>query len=211
MVECWNMMNEYPEGQGNPPDSDPPPGLDWEMFLGPAPKRPYNRNRYLYTFRQFWDYAGSMMADWGAHHMDIVQWAMGVDAPQNVTATGGKFVMKDDRETPDTFMGDFEYPGFTARYTYRYTNGLMLFDRPNGIAFYGTLGTLVVDRSSYAVYPEMRPEIYHTDAGFHWQLHHQLGGGAAPSKRPAAHAASAASGRATPALVRKHGRNWHFH
>ena len=99
------------------------------MFLGPAPKRPYNRNRFLYTFRQFWDYAGSMMADWGAHHMDIIHWAMGVDAPKSVTAVGGKFVMKDDRETPDTFMGDFEYPGFTARYTYRYTNGQPLFDR----------------------------------------------------------------------------------
>jgi hypothetical protein len=59
-------------------------------------------------------------------------------------------------------MGDFEYPGFTARYTYRYTNGQPLFDRPYGIAFYGTLGTLVVDRTSYAIYPEMRPETYHT-------------------------------------------------
>jgi predicted dehydrogenase len=102
MVECWNMMNEFPEGQGSPADSDPPPGLNWDMFLGPAPKRPYNRNRFIYTFRQFWDYAGSMMADWGAHHMDIIHWAMGVDAPKNVTAVGGKFVMTDDRETPDT-------------------------------------------------------------------------------------------------------------
>ena len=166
MVECWNMMNEFPEGQGSPADSDPPPGLNWDMFLGPAPKRPYNPNRFLYTFRQFWDYAGSMMADWGAHHMDIIHWAMGVDAPKNVTAVGGKFVMKDDRETPDTFMGDFEYPGFTARYTYRYTNSQPLFDRPYGIAFYGTLGTLVVDRSSYAVYPELRPETYHTTQDF---------------------------------------------
>ena len=110
MVECWNMMNEYPEGQGNPPDSDPPSGLDWDMFLGPAPKRPYNRNRFIYTYRQFWDYAGSMMADWGAHHMDIVHWAMGVDAPKSAAAIGGKFVMQDDRETPDTFAGEFEIP-----------------------------------------------------------------------------------------------------
>jgi hypothetical protein len=63
-------------------------------------------------------------------------------------------------------MGDFEYPGFTARYTYRYTNSQPLFDRPYGIAFYGTLGTLVVDRSSYAIYPEMRPETYHTTQDF---------------------------------------------
>jgi len=163
MVECWNMMNEYPEGQGNPPDSDPPPGLDWDMFLGPAPKRPYNLNRFIYTYRQFWDYAGSMMADWGAHHLDIIHWAMGVDAPKSATAVGGKFVMQDDRETPDTFTGEFEYPGFTARYTYRYTNAQPIFERPYGIAFYGTLGTLVVDRSSYVIFPEMRPEIFHSN------------------------------------------------
>jgi predicted dehydrogenase len=164
MVECWNSNNDAPEGIGNPPDSDPPAGLDWDMYLGPAPKVPYNRNRFIWCYRWFWDYSGGMMTDWGAHHMDVIHWAMGVDAPKAATAVGGKFYLKDNRQTPDTLMTEFEYPGFVARYTVRNCNSLPLQGRSYGVMFYGSLGTLVVDRSSYAVLPEMRQEIYHPDA-----------------------------------------------
>ncbi|MCP5109298.1 MAG: Gfo/Idh/MocA family oxidoreductase, partial [bacterium] len=66
MVECWNWVNESPAGIGNPPDEDPPAGLDWDLDLGPALKRPYNRNRCIWNYRYFWDYSGGMMTDWGA-------------------------------------------------------------------------------------------------------------------------------------------------
>lgn len=174
MVECWNVMNDTPEGIGNPPDSDPPEGLDWDLYLGPAPKVPYNRNRFIWYYRWFWDYSGGMMTDWGAHHMDVVQWAMGVDAPKAANAVGGNFVLKDNRQTPDTFMANFEYPGFVARYTVRNGNRLPLEGRDYGLMFYGSLGTLVVDRSSYAVLPEMRPEVYRTDID---QVENLLSGG----------------------------------
>ena len=87
-VRTWNYSNNYPEGIGNPPDSDPPAGLDWDMWLGPAPKVPYNWNRFgvgdrWSTFRYFWDYANGWLADWGVHLMDIVQWAMKVDGPNS--------------------------------------------------------------------------------------------------------------------------------
>jgi predicted dehydrogenase len=175
MVECWNVMNDTPQGIGNPPDSDPPEGLDWDLYLGPAPKVPYNRNRFIWCYRWFWDYSGGMMTDWGAHHMDVVQWAMGVDAPKAANAVGGNFVLKDNRQTPDTFMANFEYPGFVARYTVRNGNRLPLEGRDYGMMFYGSLGTLVVDRSSYAVLPEMRPEVYRTDID---QVENLLSGGA---------------------------------
>jgi predicted dehydrogenase len=124
------------------------------MYLGAAPKVPYNRNRYIWHYRWFWDYSGGMMTDWGAHHMDIIQWAMKVDGPLSATAAGGRYCLKDNCQTPDTLMTVFEYPGFVVRYSVRQGNGRRLESRPNGIAFYGTDGTLIVDRGSWEVIPE---------------------------------------------------------
>src|SRR5262245_46695548 len=85
-VETWNYENQHPRGIGNPPDEAPPNDLDWDFYLGPAPKVPYNKNRHLELFRWFWDYSGGMMTDWGVHLIDIVHWAMNVDAPMAVAA-----------------------------------------------------------------------------------------------------------------------------
>jgi predicted dehydrogenase len=156
-IECWNEENGTPEGAGNPPDGDPPEGMDWDMYLGPAPKVPYNRNRFIWHYRWFWDYSGGMMTDWGAHHMDIIQWAMRVDGPRSAGAAGGRFCLKDNCETPDTLMTLLEYPGFIVRYSVRQGNSRRLEGRPNGIAFYGTNGTLIVDRGSWEVVPENMP------------------------------------------------------
>lgn len=162
VVRTWNFGNQSPEGIGNPPDSDPPPGLDWDLWLGPAPKRPFNPNRFgVYEghysfFRWFWDYAGGMMTDWGIHLMDIVQWAMDVEAPQAVTASGGKLFLKDNRETPDTLQVTYEYPGWIAIYENRELNGNPLLGKGYGILFHGTEGTLFVDRSGYELIPETR-------------------------------------------------------
>jgi predicted dehydrogenase len=153
-IECWNSENATPEGAGNPPDGAPPKGLDWDLYLGPAPKVPYNRNRYIWNYRWFWDYSGGMMTDWGAHHMDIVQWAMQVDGPLSASAVGGRFCLKDNCETPDTLMTVFEYPGFVVRYNVRQANSRRIEARSNGIAFHGADGTLIVDRASWEVIPE---------------------------------------------------------
>lgn len=158
LVECWNASNITPGGRGNPPDGPPPAGLDWDMFLGPAPKVPYNRNRYHFNFRWFWDYSGGMMTDWGAHLIDVVHWAMNVDGPLSAAAVGGRFCANDNCETPDTMMTMFEYPGFVVRYMSRQANSSAPFGRPHGIAFHGTDGTLVVDRTGYEVLPEIQVE-----------------------------------------------------
>ena len=156
-IECWNEENDTPEGAGNPPDSQPPAGLDWDLYLGPAPKVPYNRNRFIWHYRWFWDYSGGMMTDWGAHHMDIIQWAMRAEGPLSAAAAGGRFCLADNCQTPDTLMTLFEYPGFIVRYSVRQGNARRLEARPNGIAFYGTDGTLIVDRGSWEVVPENAP------------------------------------------------------
>lgn len=159
-VRTWNMGNNFPEGWGNPPDSDPPAGLDWDFWLGPAPKVPFNKNRFgvgpdrWSTFRYFWDYAGGMMTDWGVHLIDIVQWAMKVKYPDTVYATGGKYQIKDNRETPDTLMASYQYPGFVLTYENRDCNSRPINGHGYGIEFYGTQGTMFLDRSGYEIIPE---------------------------------------------------------
>ncbi len=165
-VRTWNYDNQYPQGIGNPPDSDPPPGLDWNLWLGPAPKVQYNYNRFgvgpdrWSTFRYFWDYAGGFMTDWGVHLMDIVQWAMQVKGPGTITASGGKYYIQDNAETPDTLQVTYEYenPRFVAVYENRWDNSNSANAKGYGIEFHGTDATLFIDRSGFQVYPELRQE-----------------------------------------------------
>jgi predicted dehydrogenase len=162
MVRCWNANNQSPEGFGNPPDGPPPADLDWDMWLGPAPKVPFNPNRFgVYPdawsyFRYFWDYAGGMMTDWGVHLIDIVHWAMKVEAPLAVSAVGGKLAIDDNRETPDTIVASYQYPGFIMTYENRSGNSRDINGHGYGIEFHGTDGTLFVDRAGLEIVPEKR-------------------------------------------------------
>ncbi len=159
-VRTWNYGNMAEEGLGNPPDAAPPSDLDWEMWLGPAPKRDFNKNRFgvdpkaFSHFRWFWDYAGGMMTDWGIHLLDILQMAFDEAAPTAVTALGGKYFLKDNRDTPDTLQVTYEYPEFVATYENRVCNGNSMFNQGYGITFHGTKGTMFLDRSRYQVFPE---------------------------------------------------------
>src|ERR1700722_18837997 len=159
-VRTWNYGNDPAEGIGNPPDSDPPASLDWDLWLGPAPMRPFNRNRFgvdpkaFSFFRWFWDYAGGMMTDWGVHWLDIVQMAFDEAMPRSIASLGGKLWFTDDRETPDTLQVTYEYPGFVATYENRNANGQSMFNKGGGIVFHGSEATLYEDREGYRVKPE---------------------------------------------------------
>jgi predicted dehydrogenase len=155
-VRTWNYGNELPQGIGNPPDTDPLPGLDWDMWLGPAPYVRYNRNRCLGNFRWFWDYAGGKITDWGTHLIDVVHWALDVDAPTTVYAAGAKYYIQDNRETPDNLEVTYEYPGFMMNYSNRIVNGYGIDGHSYGIQFQGTQGTLFVDRSGFEFTPELQ-------------------------------------------------------
>ncbi len=161
-VRTWNYGNQYPEGIGNPPDSEPPADLDWEMWLGPAPKAPFNSNRFgvhpkeFSRFRWFWDYAGGMVTDWAIHLVDIVLWAMEAAGPNVITASGGKFYIEDDRDTPDTIQVTWEFPKWVCVYENRILNAQSMFKQGYGILFHGTDGTLFVDRSRYELIPERK-------------------------------------------------------
>jgi predicted dehydrogenase len=147
------------EGFGNPPDSDPPAGLDWDLWLGPAPKRPFNANRWgvapnrWSTFRYFWDYAGGAMTDWGVHLLDIVQFAFDEAMPVSISAQGGKFYVTDNVETPDTMLATYHYPGFLGAYESRTANPFPFYNNTYGTAFHGTQATLMVNRGGYWIWP----------------------------------------------------------
>ena len=117
-VRMGAFRNVMP-GFGSPPDGTPPSDLEYDMWLGPAPKRPYNPKRSLYHFRWFWDYSGGQMTNLGAHDIDVVQWAMQVKGPTAIASSGGRFALEDNGETPDTQDALFEYPGFTALFSMR--------------------------------------------------------------------------------------------
>ena len=172
-VRVWNYLNMSPDGIGRVPDSAPPAGLDWDFYLGPAPKVPFNQKRFLVSYRWFWDYAGGMATDYGTHRLDSVHQVMGVDAPRSAVAAGGRFELKDGAETPDVLQITYEYPRFVLSYEASMLNdhgcggrtpGKKYYltrsgdDRPHGIAFYGSKGTLFADRVGFEVYPEPRAE-----------------------------------------------------
>ena len=167
----WTYGNQDPAGIGNPPDSAPPPDLDWEMWLGPAPERAYNKNRFgidpkaFSHFRWFWDYAGGMMTDWGIHQLDIVQMAFNELPPKAITALGGKYFIKDNRETPDTLQVTYEYPnGMIVTYENRLFNSSGVLGKSGGIMFHGDKGTLFVDRAGYQVIPEKNSTLQASEA-----------------------------------------------
>ena len=133
-------------------DSNPPEGVDYKFWLGPAPLRNFNANRFHFNFRWFWDYAGGLMTDWGVHEIDIALYAMGANAPKSVMATGGKLAYPDDAsETPDTLQAIFEYENFNMLWEHATGIDNGPYNRGEGIAFIGNNGTLVVDRGGYEV------------------------------------------------------------
>jgi predicted dehydrogenase len=137
------------------PDGPAPAEVDYDLWLGPAPKRPFNPNRFHFTFRWFWDYAGGLMTDWGVHEIDIALFGMGARAPKSVTASGGKLAYPDDAsETPDTLQAVFEYPGFNMLWEHATGIDGGNYGRTEGIAFVGNNATLVLDRGGFELVPE---------------------------------------------------------
>jgi predicted dehydrogenase len=160
LVKVWayqGWMNPVPVV----PDSAPPAGVDYNFWLGPAPKRNFNQNRFHFNFRWFWDYAGGLMTDWGVHEIDIALYAMQADAPISVMATGGKLAYPDDAsETPDTLQTIFQYKDFNMLWEHATGIDNGNYGRREGIAFIGNFGTLVVDRGGYEVIVEREPKGY---------------------------------------------------
>jgi predicted dehydrogenase len=136
--------------QGPPvPDGEPPSGLDYDFWLGPAPRRPYNEKRVHYQFRFFWDYSGGQQTNWGAHHIDIAHWGLGCDDSGPVEVEGtAKFHSQGWYEVPESY-----------ELTYRYAGGVVLrvgSKQPGGTTFIGERGRIHVNRGKLEADP---PEV----------------------------------------------------
>lgn len=161
------------------PDSAVPAGIDYAMWLGPAPKRSFNSSRFHFHFRWFWDYAGGLMTDWGVHLMDYAVYGMNADVPKSVSALGGNFAYPDlYEETPDSMGALYEFDNFTLIWDHAMGIDNGLYNRDHGIAFYGNNATLVLDRGGWEVFEENkskdkvkmeRKTVSHNGLDSHWQ------------------------------------------
>jgi predicted dehydrogenase len=156
LVECWNYHNTGPR-VGRQADSPAPAGYHWDRWLGPAPWVPFNVGRLNHSW--WFDYAGGMMTNWAIHHIDIILWAMQAWSPTAVTCVGGKFVVEDMADTPDTIEASWEFPGWVMQYHYRgFNNFHSVQNRPHhhGLCFHGNKATLVIDRFGYDLWEDTR-------------------------------------------------------
>jgi predicted dehydrogenase len=154
-VHCWIRSNA--KGIGAPPDGPPPQELDYEFWLGPAPRRPYNPNRSHGRFRYFWDYSGGVFIDFWCHITDLVYWALDLKAPTSVAAAGGRYLADDNAETPNVMEAVYEYPGLVLTWTV-HPQGLAAFeDKSIGCLFQGTEATLFADYQTHELYVKGKP------------------------------------------------------
>jgi predicted dehydrogenase len=172
-VRIWNYRNSFPPREPLP-DAGPPDGLDWDFYLGPAPHVPFNESRFLGSFRNYFDYSGGIVTDFGTHRFDSMRHVTGALAPRTVSAAGALFDLHDGRDIPDVVQMTYEFPDFILSYEccalnahgmggrtpgrqyYRANN---TDDRPNGMAFYGSNGALFADRLGFEIYPELKHNI----------------------------------------------------
>ena len=136
---------------GRVADSETPPGVNYDLWLGPAPKRPFNRNRFHYNWHWFWDYGTGDTGNDGIHQIDIARWGLGVEMPKAVSCSGGQLFYDDDHQTPDTQVATFEYDDVYLMFEMRLWTPYPLEGHDNGNIFYGDEGTLSIGRNGWQV------------------------------------------------------------
>ena len=137
------------------PDTAPPAGVDYTMWLGPAPTRAFNSSRFHFNFRWFWDYAGGLMTDWGVHLLDYGLMGMNSPTPKSISALGGRFAYPElYEETPDTLTTLYEFDHFNMVWDSAMGIDNGPYNRDHGIAYIGNNGTLILNRGGWEVIEE---------------------------------------------------------
>jgi predicted dehydrogenase len=148
-VRTWIAGNR--PSIGHKSDCPVPAGVDYDLWLGPAPQRPFNPNRFHYNWHWHWDYGTSEIGNNGVHALDVARMMLGLEAPQTITCGGGKLFYDDDRQMPDTTVAVFDFPGTTLIWEHRIWSKTGVAGEPFGIMLYGEHGTLVFDRKGWHV------------------------------------------------------------
>ena len=134
-------------GIGREPETAPPDGVDYDRWLGPAPKRPFTKNRWHYNWHWHWDYGTGDMGNDGIHQVDVARWGLGVGWPHAVSAAGGQLFYDDDHETPDTQVVTFAYDEALLIFEMRLWTNYALEGHDNGVVFYGDDGKVDIGRA----------------------------------------------------------------
>lgn len=162
VVRTFNVMNQGVNGIGHAPEQPPPEGLDWDMWLGPGPARPFNALLYSdsYNHCSFFEYTGGWTPGMAPHIVDLPVWALNLGVPTETNCTGGRYVIRDDGDAPDTQEATWRYPNLTMTWTMNCANSFA-FDfgrgepaRRLGIYFHAVNGTLFTDYGKHQVVPE---------------------------------------------------------
>ena len=149
MAKAINHQLREPIGRA--PVSSPPAGVNYDLWLGPAPAHPFTQNRWHYNWHWFWDYGCGDIGNDGIHQIDMARWGLGVGYPKAITAAGGQLFYDDDHETPDTQTVVYEYDDCYLQYEMRLWTNYPLEGHDNGVVFYGDKGTLEVGREGVHV------------------------------------------------------------
>jgi predicted dehydrogenase len=136
---------------GHKSDGPAPKGVDYDLWLGPAPQRPFNPNRFHYQWHWHWDYGTGELGNNGIHALDVARWVLGLDAPLRITCGGGKYFYDDDQQTPDTQVATFDFPHTCLIWEHRIWSRTGCEGEPWGITLYGEKGTLHFDRHGWHV------------------------------------------------------------
>jgi predicted dehydrogenase len=152
MARAYRVDNMHPKGIGRMKPEDPPPGFDWDAWLGPRASRPYQYNIAPYCFRWWKDYS-SQMGNWGVHYMDAIRWLIGERAPVAISAHGSRIAVDDDRTIPDTMEVTYEMPSGVLVIFGIYEGGGGSPIAGGELEIVGTKGTLVANQEGWAVRP----------------------------------------------------------
>ena len=149
-AKCWYNNTRKSIGVGK--EAPVPDTLDWDLWQGPAPRRPYKDNVQPYNWHWFRIWGTGETLNNGTHEVDVCRWALGVDYPNRVTASGGRYAFKDDWQFYDTMITSFEYDDKQLAWEGTCCNGMRYFNRGRGSIVEGAEGTVLVDRDGYEVY-----------------------------------------------------------
>jgi predicted dehydrogenase len=149
-AKAWYSNTRKSIGYGKP--APVPSQLDWDLWQGPAPRREYKDNVQPYNWHWFRVWGTGETLNNGTHEVDVCRWALGVDYPQRVTASGGRYAFKDDWQFYDTLVTSFEYPDKMISWEGKCCQGMKFYNRDRGSVIMGTDGSVLVDRDGYEVY-----------------------------------------------------------
>src|SRR6202451_3171699 len=149
-AKAWYSNERKSIGTGK--EAPVPPQLDWDLWQGPAPRHPYKDNVQPYNWHCFRIYGTGETLNNGTHEVDVCRWALGVDYPQRISSSGGRYHFKDDWQFYDTLVTSFEYEDKIISWEGKCCQGMKFYGRDRGVTIMGTTGSVLVDRDGYEIY-----------------------------------------------------------